>query len=84
MIGEDRDGVRSSLQVLPPFYEGEDNSKELSIIYIIVAFCCGEGLGKISARVEVSCFIRLHQNGTCGEERSIGHEGEGASDIGDA
>ena len=38
MIGEDRDRVRSPLQVLFPFNKGEDNSKELLIIYVVVSF----------------------------------------------
>ena len=46
VVGEDRDGVRSSLQVLLPFDESEDDGEELSIIYVVVAFCRGEGLGK--------------------------------------
>ena len=57
MVGEDRDGVRSSLQVLLPFYESEDDGEKLSIIYVIVAFRCGEGLGKVSTGVKVPCFV---------------------------
>ena len=38
VVGEDRDGVRSSLQVLLPFYKSEDDGEELSIIDVIVAF----------------------------------------------
>ena len=26
----------------------------------------------------------MHQNGTCSQERGVGHEGEGARDVGDA
>ena len=64
MIGEDRDRVRSSLQVLFPLNKGEDNSKEFAIIDVIVLFGRREGLGKVSAGVKVSCLIRLHQDGT--------------------
>ena len=84
MVGEDGDGVRSSLQVLLPFHKGEDNGEELSIIYVVVALCQGKGLGKVSAGVEVPCYISLHQDCTSGEEGSVGHEGKGASDVGDA
>ena len=38
VIGEDRDRVRSPLQVLFPFNKGEDNSKELVIIDVVVSF----------------------------------------------
>ena len=84
VVGEDRDGVRSSLQVLLPLDESKDDSEELSIIYVVVAFCGGEDLGEVSTGVKVSCFIRLHQDGTSGEEGGVGHESEGASDIQDA
>ena len=57
MIGEDRDGVRSSLQVLFPLNKGEDNSKKCVIIDVIVSFGRREGLRKVSAGVKVSCLI---------------------------
>ena len=57
VIGEDRDGVRSSLQVLLPLDKGKDNSKEFAIIDVIVSFGRREGLGKVSAGVKVSCFV---------------------------
>ena len=84
MIGEDRDGVRSSLQVLLPLNKGENNSKEFAIIDVIVSFGRREGLGKVSAGMKVSGYIRLHQDGTCGQEGGVGHESEGAGDVGDA
>ena len=84
MVGEDRDGVRSSLQVLLPLDKSEDDGKELAIIYVVITLCRGEGLGKVSAGVEVACVIRLHQDGTSSEKGSVGHEGEGTSDIGNA
>ena len=60
MIGEDRDRVRSPLQVLFPFSKSEDNSKEFLIIDVVVALGQREGLGKVSTGVKVSCHIRLH------------------------
>ena len=60
MIGEDRDRVRSSLEVLFPLSKSKDNSKEFPIIDVIVALGQREGLGKVSAGVKVSCRIRLH------------------------
>ena len=84
MVGENGDGVRGSLQVLLPLNEGKDDGEELSIIYVVITFCRGEGLGEVSAGVKVSCFVRLHQDCARGKERGIGHEGEGASDIRDA
>ena len=39
VVGEDRDGVRRSLQVLLPFYKSEDNGEELPIVYVVVTLC---------------------------------------------
>ena len=64
VIGEDRDRVRSPLQVLFPLSKSEDNSKEFLIIDVVVVLGQREGLGKVSTGVEVSCGIRLHQDGT--------------------
>ena len=84
MVGDDGDGVRSSLQVLLPFHKSEDDGEKLPVIDVIVVFCCRESLGKVSTGVEVPCFIRLHQDGTSGKEGGVRHEGEGASDVRDA
>ena len=57
MIGEDRDRVRSPVQVLFPLSKSKDNSKEFPIIDVVVMLGQGEGLGKISARVKVPCCV---------------------------
>ena len=84
MIGEDRDGVRSSLQVLFPLYKGEDNGEELSIIYVVVVLGQGEGFRKIGTRVEVACFVQLHQDSAGSQKGGVSHEGEGVSNVRDA
>ena len=81
MISEDRDRVRSPLQILFPLSKSEDNSKEFLIIDVVVTLSQGEGFGKISARVKVPCCVRLHQDGTSSQEGGISHEGKGARDI---
>ena len=83
MISEDRDRVRSPLQVLFPLSKSEDNSKELPIIDVVVALGQREGLGKVSAGVKVSRCIRLHQDCTGSEKGGVGHEGKGVRDIRD-
>ena len=60
MISEDRDRVRSPLQVLFPFSKSKDNSKEFPIIDVVVSLGQRESFGKISTGVKVSCCIRLH------------------------
>ena len=60
MISEDRDRVRSPLQILFPFSKSKDNSKEFPIIDVVVALSQREGLGKVSAGMKISSHIRLH------------------------
>ena len=83
MIGEDRNRVRSPLQVLFPLSKSKDNSKEFPIIDVVVVLSQREGLGKVSAVVKVSCCIRLHQDSTSSQEGGVSHEGKGAGDIRD-
>ena len=81
MIGEDRDRVRSPVQVLFPLSKSKDNSKEFPIIDVVVMLGQGEGLGKISARVKVPCCVQLHQDSTSSQEGGVSHEGKGVRDI---
>ena len=60
MIGENRDRVRSPLQVLFPLSKSEDNRKEFPIIDVVVTLSQGEGFGRVSTGVKVSCCVRLH------------------------
>ena len=67
-----------------PFCQGKDDSKKFPIIDVVVSLHRGEGLGEVSARVEVARGIRLHQNCTSGEKRGVGHERKRARNIRDA
>ena len=44
VVGEQGDGVLGTLEVVAPVVQGVDNSEQLTIINIIVAFCGREGL----------------------------------------
>jgi hypothetical protein len=72
VIGEYNDRVRVSFKVMPPCFQGTDDSEEFSIIDLVVSFCRVEGLQKISARVICSIFISLEQNCTGRNKRCIG------------
>ena len=43
VIHDDRDGVRGSLEIMLPFREGENDSKEFSVVDVIISFCKREG-----------------------------------------
>ena len=74
MVGEKGDGMRSSLEVVAPMVKGVDNSKQLSIVNIVVAFGRGEGLGEVSARVKIPIVISLHKHPSTSKKRCVHHD----------
>ena len=74
MVSEDGDRMWGVLQVLFPFAQGKDDGEKLSIIDIIVSFCCREGFGEVCAGVKVTRGVRLRQDCSSREEGSICHE----------
>ena len=83
MISDDGDKVRGSLKIVLPFREGEDDSKEFSVVNVVVVLSEREGLRKVGTGMRVTIDVFLHKNYTSSEERHISHEGEGFRDIGD-
>ena len=77
MVSEDGNRMWGVLQVLFPFAQGKDDGKKLSIIDIIVSFCCREGFGEVCTGVKVTRGVRLHQDCSSRKEGSICHEREG-------
>ena len=82
MVGNDRNGVRSALEIMFPLREGEDYCQKFMVVDVIVAFSGGKGLGEVSARMEITVCVLLHKYGTCGEQRCIGYEVERSGYIG--
>ena len=54
MVGEDRDRMWGTLQVLFPFTQSKDDSEKLLIIDVIVVFCHREGFGEVCTGVKVA------------------------------
>ena len=81
MVSENRDRMRSALQVLFPFCKGKDDGQEFPVIDIIVSLCSREGFGDIGTGVEVTRGVRLHQDCTCHKKRGIGHKRERVRDV---
>ena len=66
-----------------PFCQGKDDSEKFLIIDVIVSLHSREGLGEVSARVEVTRGIRLHQDCTSGKKRGVCHERKRARNMRD-
>ena len=74
MIGEKGDGIGGSLEVVVPMVKGMDNSEQLSIINIVVAFGRGEGLREISTRMKIPITIPLHKHSPASKKRRVCHD----------
>ena len=59
MVHNNGNGMRHSLNVLPPFSESENGCEEFSIVNIIVMFSREEGTREVSTGVKVTIGISL-------------------------
>ena len=83
MVGEERDWIICTLEVVSLVVKGMDDCEQLTIIDIVVSFGRREGHGDVSAWVEVTIAVALHENSPTGKEGGIGHDDEGVLDIGE-
>ena len=83
MIGDNSDWMGGSSKVLSPLVQSQDDSKEFSVINIIVLFSQCKGFGDVSAGVMVSIVISLQKYSSSSEEGGVCHNGEGTGDIRD-
>ena len=47
VVGENLDRKGGTVEVVPPGFESTDDSKEFTIIDVIISFCQREGLSKV-------------------------------------
>ena len=83
MISDNSDWMGGASKVLLPLVQSQDDSKEFSVIDIIVSFGWCEGFGEVSTGVMVSIVICLHKYSSGSKEGGVCHNGEGTGDIGD-
>ena len=84
MVGDDSDRMRSSLDVLFPFIQCEDDGKEFPIIDVVVPFSMNKRLREVDAGMGIAIKIILEEDSSSSEEGSIGHDREGACNVRDA
>ena len=84
MVRDNGDRMRSSLDILLPFFQCKDHRKEFAIIDVVVSLGRNERLREIGARVGITIEIILEENSSSSEEGSIGHDGKGARNVRDA
>ena len=83
MVSDNRDRVWGALEVLLPFRECQDNSKEFPVIDVIVSFGWGEHLREVSIWLEITICVFLHKDSASSKQRGIRHDMEWAGDIWD-
>ena len=59
MIGDDSNGMRCTLNILPPLCEGKDDRKEFPVVDVVVSFSGKESSREVSAGVEISIGVGL-------------------------
>ena len=77
------DQMRGTLDILLPFFQGEDDSQEFAIVNVIVSFSQDKSLREIGTGVGITIEVILEEDSTCCKERDVGHNGEGTSYIRD-
>ena len=76
VVGKDLDGERRSMEVVPPRLQDADDSKELSVVDVIVALYRDKRLGEVRAGMPVTIGIGLEKDSARGVLRSVGGDGE--------
>ena len=81
MTGDYHYWVFGSGKIMPPLLQGLDDSKEFPIINVIVSLSGREGGRVISAGMEISIGVLLHEYSSRGSKGGIHHDKEGFSGI---
>ena len=84
MVGDDSDRMRSSLDVLFPFVQCEDDGKEFPVVDVIIPFSRNKCLREVGAGMGIAIEIILEEDSSSSEERGVGHDREGACNVRDA
>ena len=83
VISEDLYGEWEPVEVVSPGFQGTNDSKEFSVVDVIVPFCRREILEEIGTRVPVTIGVCLEEDGSRGVFGGIGCNGEGGGKVGE-
>ena len=83
MVGEDLDREKGSMKVVLPGFQGMNNTKEFSVVDVVVSFCRGERLGEVGAGVPVAVQVGLEKDGTRSILGSVSGDSEGCGKVGE-
>ena len=81
VVGEDLYGEQGSVEVVLPGFQGPDDSKEFSVINVIVSFCWRGQLGKVGAGVLIAIRVSLEEDHARGVFGGISCNGKGGSEV---
>ena len=62
------------MDVLFPFLECKDDSKEFPIIDVVISLSRDKHFGEVSTRMHVAINVILKKDGSGSEERGISHD----------
>ena len=81
VVGEDLYREWGSVEVVSPGFQGSNDSKEFSVIDVIVSFCWGEQLGQVGAGVPLTIRVGLKEDHTRGIFEGISCNGKGGGKV---
>ena len=81
MVSDHSYRMACPLEIVFPFSESVDHSKEFTVKNVVVMLCSGKSFGEEGTRVQVFIKICLHKDCPSGCEGGIGHDHEGFSGV---
>ena len=81
VVGEDLDWERGSVEVVPPRFQGSDDSEEFSVVNVVVPFSWGERLREVGTWVPFAVGVGLKKDGARSILRGISSNGEGCGGV---
>ena len=81
MVGENLNWERGALKIVVPGVKTMDDSKEFSVVDVIVSFSGGERLGEVGAGVTVPISISFQKDSSRGVLGGICSDGKGVREI---
>ena len=84
VVSEDLHREGGAMKIVAPGFQGADNSKEFSVVDIVVPLGGGEGLREVGARLPIAVGVSLEEDGARHVFGCVGGNGEGGGEVREA
>ena len=83
VVSEDLHWEGGAMKIVAPGFQGTDNSKEFSVVDIVVPLSRGEGLREVGAWVPIAIGVSLEEDGARRMLRGIRGDRKGGREVGE-